>query len=347
MGFEDATIPELATSGRALAMGNAFIAKVDDSSAAFYNPAGLGTLRKGVRFHLSNFTLETNGGWLSAASGGDFFSVPGNFLKAFSLDGTRQLLLEKRDKVAFSKFSLMPNLTFRHFSMGFLFSRQTRATIATGATSPYEFATRQDMGPYWSLNLPLFGGILKFGATAIWLTRKEAFNDVNKDLTVDLQDIDYDKGTSWQIISGFKMQVPILGLPTFALKMNNAGGNKFGHAEGSAAAPEPIKQTIDAGISLTPQVGRAMRIHVEFNYRDVFDKYGVAALRRSTFGIEFDVKRVFFLRLGYGDGFGSGGLGINTRKLQFDVSTYAVDTTTNQFRGEEDRRYALTISSGF
>ena len=45
LDFEDHSFPELVTSARALAMGNAYICKVDDSWSAFYNPAGLGTVR--------------------------------------------------------------------------------------------------------------------------------------------------------------------------------------------------------------------------------------------------------------------------------------------------------------
>ncbi|MBT7610029.1 MAG: hypothetical protein HN576_09750 [Bacteriovoracaceae bacterium] len=346
VGFEDGVISEFAVSGRSLAMGNAFIAKVDDSSSVFYNPAGLGTVR-GVRFHLSNFHVETNRGWMGATSGGSVTDVPANFPKGFSLDGNREILLANRDKFAFSKFSLMPNLTFRNFSIGYLFSRQTRATISSAGSELFEYAVRQDMGPYCALNLPLFGGILKFGATAIWLTRKEDFGDVDKDTTIDLQDGDYNEGTSWQIISGFKFTVPIYSLPTIALKMNNSASTSFGAASGSAGAPIKIKQSVDAGISITPQIGKVMRIHLEFNYKDVTKNYDMSALRRATLGIEFDVKRTFFLRFGYGDGFGSAGLGINTKKLQFDFTTYAVDTTSTDFRGSEDRRFALTVSSGF
>jgi hypothetical protein len=346
IGFEDAVIPELSVSGRGLAMGNAFIAKVDDSSSVFYNPAGLGTVR-GIRFHLSNFHVETNRGWMGATSGGSLSDVPANFPKGFSLDGNREILLKNRDRVANSKFSLMPNLTFRNFSMGFLFSRQQRATIASGATSLFEYAIRQDMGPYFALNLPLFGGIVKLGATAIWLNRKESLKDVDKDTVVELQDVDYKQGTSWQIISGLKLTAPIYSLPTIALKMNNSSSASFGAAGGSGGSPTKIKQSIDAGLSFSPQIGRTMRIHIEFNYKDMFSKYDVSALRRSTFGIEFDLKRVFFLRFGYGDGFGSAGLGINTKKLQFDLTTYAVDTTTSKFRGSEDRRFSITVSSGF
>ena len=66
IGLPDAISPELAPSGRALAMGDAFIAKVDDSMAVFYNPAGLGTVRK-THFHLTNFHVEVNSGWSSLA----------------------------------------------------------------------------------------------------------------------------------------------------------------------------------------------------------------------------------------------------------------------------------------
>ena len=46
IGFEDAARPELMPSARALALGNAFISRVNDNSAPFYNPAGTGVCEK-------------------------------------------------------------------------------------------------------------------------------------------------------------------------------------------------------------------------------------------------------------------------------------------------------------
>jgi hypothetical protein len=60
-----------------------------------------------------------------------------------------------------------------------------------------------------------------------------------------------------------------------------------------------------------------------------------------------DFSRIFFFRLGYGDGFGSAGLGVKSKRLEFDITTYAVDTTASAYRGKEDRRFALSVSSGF
>lgn len=346
IGFEDATAPEFAVSGRALAMGNAFVAKVDDPSSVFYNPAGLGTIRK-TTFHLSNFHAETNKGWMQATTGGKAADVPSTFPKGFSLDGTREVLLQNRKRIAHSRFHLMPNLTTRYFSLGYLYSKQTRAYMDEGDSALFEYAKRTDTGPYWALNLSLFGGIMKFGLTGIWLERSESIDDVDKDTTINLQKQDYKTGKSWQFISGFKFTLPIVWLPTFAVKMNNTFGRDFSTVSGSGGPPEEIKQSVDVGFSLTPQIGRVMRVHMEFNYKDATDEFTtVSTGRKITAGIEFDIKRTVFLRFGYGDGFGSAGLGFMTNKLQFDLTTYAVDTTTSAFRGEEDRRFSLTVSSG-
>lgn len=346
IGFEDATTPEFAVSGRALAMGNAFVAKVDDPSSVFYNPAGLGTIRK-TTFHLSNFHAETNKGWMQATTGGKAGDVPSTFPKGFSLDGTREVLLQNRKRIAHSRFHLMPNLTTRYFSLGYLYSKQTRAYMDEGDSALFEYAKRTDTGPYWALNLSLFGGIMKFGVTGIWLSRSESIADVDKDTTINLTKEDYKSGKSWQIVSGFKFTFPITLLPTFALKMNNSFASDFSTENGSAGPPTEIKQSIDAGFSVTPQIGRVMRVHMELNFKDCTDEFtNVSTGRKITAGIEFDIKRTVFLRFGYGDGFGSAGLGFMTKKLQFDLTTYAVDTTTSAFRGEEDRRFSLTISSG-
>lgn len=345
--FEDATFPELATSARALAMGNAFIAKVDDASAVFYNPAGLGTVRY-PHLHLSNFHLELNKGLIQAATGGKLTSAFGNVTKTFSLDGTRQLLLKNPGTVSHSSFHMLPNFTSRYFSMGYLFSKKTRATV-TSTTSPtgFEYADRLDQGPYAALNMSLFGGIFKAGASALLLMRREAIGTADPNTTINLPSSAYQKGNMINVTAGSRITLPFTFLPTFAVNMHNALNKGFSGASG-AGAPTKIPRGYDVGFSITPQVGTSTRIHFEVDYKDLTKGYtGVASKRKILIGAELDVSRVFFFRVGYGDGFGSAGLGIKSRKLEFDLTTYAVDTTTSAFRGHEDRRFALSISSGF
>ena len=345
--FRDAIYPEFATSARALAMGNAYVAKADDASAAFYNPAGLGTVRK-AHFHLSNLHLEVNKDWIDLGTGGDLTSAVSNFSKGFSLDGTRNLLKEHPGKFSHSRFHFMPNFTARYISFGYLYSVQTRGAYGTQAGAQYEYAKRTDQGPYLGLNLSLFGGIFKIGVTGTYLTRKETYGESDVETAINLQDSDYQKGSALILTTGAKLTLPFYALPTFAIKMNNTSAQSFSPASDFGGAPDQIESSVDLGFSLTPQIGKTMRVHWEFNYKDATGKYdNVASSRKYAVGMELDIRRTIFLRLGYADGFGSGGLGIKTRKLEFDLTTYAVDLSDSDFRGDEDRRFVMSISSGF
>jgi hypothetical protein len=345
IGFNDAIFPELATSGRALAMGNAFVNRVDDSSAVFYNPAGLGTVRYS-HFHLSNFTLESNKGWVNLATGGKATDAASNFSNGFDLDGFRTLLVDTPGQRIHARYHVLPNLTTRYFSTGYLFARRYKGYLGVEAGDQFEYAYRQDHGPYAALNISLFGGVIKFGASAIMLSRNEYLGTGDPTVAVDPQDGDYNKGKALIVTAGGRIVLPITYLPTISYVLHNATDKAFtGRAAGS---PTEIKQTVDVGFSITPQWGRSTRVHFEVNYKDLEKAYTeIADTRRVVAGMELDFSRVMYVRLGYGDGFGSFGLGIKSKRLEFDLTTYAVDTTGASYRGAEDRRFSMTVSSGF
>lgn len=344
--FEDAIFPELATSARALAIGNAYVAKADDASAVYYNPAGLGTVRK-THFHISNFHFELNKGLISNATGGNMTKIMGNAMDAFSLNGQRKMLLENKGSINHQRFNFLPNFTTRYFSLGYLFSKRTRSTIGTAENALFEYADRRDHGPYAALNLSLFGGVFKVGASATYLNRNEVQGERDANIEFAIRDDDTKKGSALIVVAGTKLTLPITFLPTFSAKMNNAFQQKF--SVGSTnGAPTDVVNSVDVGFSITPQIGKVVRLHLETNYKDITGLHsGVSTNRKITFGAEFDIARKFFFRFGYGDGWGSGGLGIKSQNLEFDLTTYAVDTTTNEFRGKEDRRFALSASYGF
>lgn len=345
LGFnEDASYPEFAVNGRALAMGNAYIAKVDDASSVFYNPAGLGTVRYS-HLHLSNFHIELNKGWMDITGKGNITDNFSNFMDGFSLEGQRKLLLENRNKTTHTRFGIMPNFTTRYLSFGYMISKRTKARLHTDYGDDFEYADRTDHGPYVAANISFMGGIFKVGATALWLNRKEAKGVQDESLSADFGDDVYKKGSAIIAIVGGKLTLPFSMLPTFAVVLRNAGSQSF--SASGAGAPDKIKQTIDLGFSLTPQVGNVIRTHFEINYKDLSDKYGVNVKRRVLLGMEIDIARTFFIRFGYGDAFGSMGIGVRSKKLEFDLTTYAVDNSASSLRGQEDRRFAMTLSSGF
>ncbi len=346
--FEDAIYPELATSSRALAMGNAFIAKVDDSSAVFYNPAGLGTVRY-PHLHFSNFSFETNRGGIKGVTGGSGLDSFSNATKMFTIDGTREVMKNYVGEIAHSRIHALPNFTARYFSFGYLFAKRTRAVVLDlTSNTGFEFADRLDHGPYAALNLSLFGGIIKFGFSSIYLSRKEIISTADPNATITLSAASYNSGTALVSTGGARITLPISFLPTLAATMHNVLGAEFSAASGGAGAPTKIPSSIDVGFSITPQIGTATRVHLEANYKDITGQFsGVTATRKMLLGMELDFSRVFFFRVGYGDGFGSAGLGVRTKKVEFDLTTYAVDTTSSAWRGNEDRRFVIGLSSGF
>ncbi|MCK5074067.1 MAG: hypothetical protein KAQ98_11625 [Bacteriovoracaceae bacterium] len=343
IGFRDAVFPEFAISGRATAMGSAYICKVDDPASVFYNPAGLGTVRK-THFHFSNFHLETNRDWMKLATTGKLWDAMDGFFDGLELEGLRKLLLNDRGRVPHLRIQAMPNFTTRYMSIGYLYSRQTRATIGGAGNSKFEYAKREDHGPYAALNLSLFGGIFKFGGSAIILQRKENIGEA--DANVSFEDTPDRKGTAVIVTGGSRLTLPVTFLPTFSLVVRNMTATTFSGR--AAGPPEKIPQTMDLGFSITPQIGKIIRVHFETNYKDIGNRYSdVSTVRKILFGMEIDFARAFFIRGGYGDGFGTAGLGIKAQGFEFDLSTYAIDTTTVNYRGKEDRRFSMTLSWGF
>lgn len=343
---DEAVYPELVVSSRAQAMGNAFICKVDDSDAAFYNPAGLGTVRKShVHF---NVHAETNKGLSNNAAGGSLTDSASNASKGFSFEGHRKLLLDNKGEIFHSRFQTRPNILFRYFTAGFFISQSMKSTIGETTGAQFEYYERMDYGPYAALNLSLFGGIWKFGVTGVLLNRHEAYGEAPQDQTFTLEDDDYYKGFTEYIVAGSRLTLPIAWLPTFAAVLHNAGDHGFkGRAAG---APSKIRQQLDVGFSLTPQIGKTMRLHLEANYKDIALAYSTSTVslnRRIVFGAEFDILRRFFLRFGYSDAFGSAGVGIRTKALEVDISTYSVEATADDFMEKEDRRYVFSLSTGF
>ncbi|MFZ4713986.1 MAG: hypothetical protein ACOYL6_09755 [Bacteriovoracaceae bacterium] len=346
IGFEDGVYPELITSARAQAMGNAYISKVDDAHSAFYNPAGLGSVRH-THFHLLNAHVETNDDFLAMSGSGSGASEIGkNLSNSYKLDGVRQQLLNHKGKTSHARVQAFPNLTFRHFTLGYMGSKRTRTTIDDTTNAKFEYADRTDHGPVAAANFSLWGGVFKTGASVVWLRRTEAIGTAVATNTFDLPSDQYSKGSMFLVTVGSKLTLPIALLPTFSAALRNAGSNSFTH-DGGTDAPEKVRQTIDAGFSITPQWGKQVRMHLEANVKDTGNKYDVQGSRRLCLGAELDIARTMFFRAGYADGFGSAGLGLKTHHIEIDVTTYAVNSESSGGVTKEDRRYSFSVSTGF
>lgn len=346
LSFEDAVFPEFVTSARALSMGNAYMSKVDDGWSAFYNPAGLGTVR-GMQFHLTNLHLELNNGFLDVTSDGAFTDSIENYTNAFDVAELRSLHADNPGNISHARFQVFPNITFRGLTLGYMYVQQNRARLKSLADN-YEIAERQDSGPVMALSLSLFGGVVKIGGSAVYLTRREIQKDFAPTDPVEIDESDdVKKGSMTHITAGTRVTLPIKWLPTFSAVLRNSSQTEFNNPEFSGV-PNSIPQTIDYSLSITPNLGRTLRLHLEIARKDVGDRYSdVSAQRKTIAGIEFDYRRKMFVRFGYGDGWGTAGIGVRNKSFTFDLTSYSIEASDDGFREEEDRRFALSFSSGF
>lgn len=345
IGFEDGAFPELFVSGRALAMGNTYLGKVDDAWATFYNPAGLGTVRKS-NIHLFNIHGEFNKALMDVSSSGSTTEIPENVINILDASAARTLLANEPGKPVHTRMGFFPNFTTRYFSTGFFYSQRNRLHLPD-TSSDFEVAERIDYGPTVAANVSLMGGIIKLGVSAVWLVRKQFQDTFASGAGVVINESDYQTGNMLYYTGGLRLTLPMWGLPAISAVVRNAQETEFNKSGKGSTAPDTIPRTVDLGISFTPQIGRSSRFHLEINYKDVSNKTNTDESRRLTGGFELDFKRAFFVRAGYGDGYGSFGLGVRSKKVIVDLTTYAVDTTDGAYRGQEDRRFALSISSGY
>lgn len=353
--FDDYAIPELITSGRALGMDNAYLSKVDDGWSAFYNPAGLGTVR-GLQFHLTNLHAEVNDGYNDLIAGEGNVALAGEKMSdTQTASGIRDLLADNTGTMSHTKYSAFPNITYRGFTLGYMYAKQARARLEE-ASSDLELAQRLDQGPVAALNISLFGGVIKFGGSGVILDRTEMQKDFEDGEELDIEEEDdFKKGQMTYTTTGFRLTIPWGWLPTFSAVSRNATNAEWGSPD-LGGEPNEIPNTVDYSFSLTPQLGKVIRMHMEVVQRDVGNKYDlISPAKKLQAGLEFDFKRMMFVRFGYGQGWGTAGIGVRSRNFIFDLATYALERVTldddgepeNKVKTNQDRRYLFHIAMGF
>ena len=340
--FDDHVMPEFVTSARALAIGNAYISKVDDSWSAFYNPAGLGTVRK-ARFHIANFHSELNKSSLDGLSSDDTGDIPTNFLASLPATTQYNQLQKAGFGVSHNKINWFPNITFRNFTLGWFYSKINRMR-AIDALSDVEVSRRKDRGPVFSFNFSLLGGIVKIGVSTVYLHREESIQDFMNGAGLDIENF-VKEAHMLHVTTGTRITLPYKFLPTFSLVGRNINSGSWTN-EAGLGAPDDIPTTFDTGVSITPQIGRIVRLHFEAVVRDITNEYKRPSHRRLGYGMEIDIRRRMFVRFGYGDGWGSGGIGVRGRSFVMDFTTYAVENSRENTKFDEDRRFVVNFSYG-
>jgi hypothetical protein len=238
---------------RALGMGGAQIAVVNDETALLANPAALGRLRD-VYGTIIDPEVDGNSN-LNAIYKGKAFSNP------WDLGQVADSLAASPDKYYHAREQLFPSFVARNFGIGIFQRKVLDAEMNTAGTSLQTYY-QDDLGVYLGFNLKFFDGRIKIGGTAKMISRIE----INKALPVpgpmDVKS-NGSEGLGLGGDVGILMSAPWVWLPTLSAVVHDVGGTSFGAAKGvrmsTTTQPQTVEQDMDVAVALFPIHGNDSR----------------------------------------------------------------------------------------
>lgn len=325
---------QLFESHRTLGMGGASLSVADDDLAVFANPAAVARIRN---FRATPLDMQLT-------MSGTFYSPISQAVSNLTSGGEKNPIViigNSADKYHYLNFSIVPHVVAQNFSLHTFFRTQT-GMITKSTTSEFFFRRRNDAGLVAGIGIPLFGGIVKLGASGKVVHRgevNETFAGGTTYNSITLDDL-YKEGLGIGADAGAIITAPIRWLPTISARVRNPGAMKFStpmsfySASSSGRAPPPQEDMmVDAGFSLSPRLGGDSYLNIAYDMRDVLGLQadGSSAqsyYRHSHLGMEFVFDRIFYLRFGAYQGYPTFGFALLTRRFSLELLFYGVEVGT-------------------
>lgn len=333
---------------RQLGMGGAAVATVNDETALFLNPAGLGRIR-GPIITLADpeieSSMDTVAVYRSPAATGKSLTDPQQLLDVMSDT-------ENKTRHVHGKAQVFPSIVTTNFGFGVFGNYNLDAEMEQNTATPTYLSMdyRNDIGATLGYCLRLFDGRIKIGVAGKVVNRAEIARDIPTGSTgLTMQSL-MAEGTGVGSDAGIMMTAPWAWLPTVGVAAHDMGNTNFNLGSGflykTGVVPNPQKQSVDAGISISPIHGNRFRSTWTAEYTNVQSPDTVKPVRRIHAGVEFNVADILFLRGGYNGGYYTGGLELSVNTIQFQVATYGEEVGTATVP-KEDRRYTLKLAIRF
>lgn len=334
-----ADIPQNWISVRALGMGNAYTAVVEDGDALFYNPAALSRV-EGINWTIFDLHAGLNGMetvTLIPQVIADIDTDPG---------GTMQRIYGKRLWAGGGGKSAiyMPYFGFAGYASteaGFSAENQANPVLNTNYFFDYGIAVGS--------SIDLVPGIFSIGGTARRVNRTGTTMPLTASTLGSLDPAVLEaefkrRGTGYGLDLGALIRLPGPVSPAISFVYRDVGFTSFNHEEG-AGAPPRIEPEMLVGGSITIDAP-FITITPAFDYRHM-QRSDIAVGNKISLGVEIDLPLID-LRAGLNQGYYTAGVGLNLGLLRVDAATYGVEL--GAYPGQhEDRRYLvqLTFEVGF
>lgn len=326
---------EFYNNARTLGMGGASVAITSDETSLFRNPANLGSIRDA---YATIFDPEIEGSGNLTATSVEIPTVMG-------------ILANKTNTYYRAKQQLSPILVRRNIGFGLVLKNEISAEISSADLTVMDTTYVSDVAAVVGTNLRLMDGAMKIGVSGRFQNRIEVRNPT---LAVagptDLATI-ASEGSAIALDAGIMFQFPVMYIPTLSVVARDMGDTVFDKQDGfrlrTASRPATVKQSIDAGIAIFPIHSNRFRSVWTLEYTDIGNsRNDTDSAKRMHFGVEFNSRDIFFLRLGYNQRYMTAGFEIASEFFLWQVSSYGEEIGTAQ-TPREDRRLNMKVAVRF
>lgn len=332
-----AEIYEFYRGVRALGMGGADTAVVNDETALLVNPAGLGKLRDSIttvfdpemEFSTNNYDMYKK-------------KVPGSLVNLSDLSAS---LDNYREQHYHYKYQVFPSVVVKNFGIGFLLKEQLDAKMRADGLS-IDTNYYYDMALATGFNFRFWDGRIKLGVTAKAVNRVEAIGNFPVAQSLKAQDVG-SEGYGMGSDVGLILSAPWGWIPTLSVVGRNVGGLKFtntGLRYKLSNKPTDIEQDADIALAFFPIHSNRARSSFTFEHKHYLTANQYTNKNQLYhFGWETNFNDMAFFRLGWNGVSYTTGFELAAERLQLQLAYYTENAGTED-TPDLDKRWVFKVS---
>ena len=323
-------------SARANALGGASLPLADDGPSALYdNPAGFGKIKASHADFDETIYLNQS----SLVNGGT------NIYQITSLPTYATTLQSTPNSFQGFGGQIVPSYSTRGFGIGLLINDEMGASA--DASGNIHYRSLYQLIPAVGGAIRMADGLVRLGCSLQWVNQASGVVDTTSSAAILGYNQKLQKGSGIDSTVGVAFTLPYQYLPSF----NLVGRNLFTTYGGNALLiPAPVNNPIgpllgsppsfDTSFSIQPKIASGVVANLIAEYRDMTNRSGVPFIGRLALGAEIAVRDSFFLRLGFGTGYPSAGVGVKTKRGEISFTWYSAEIGTT-YLDVRDIRYAF------
>ncbi len=328
---------DIGLSARALGMGNAYTAVVNNGDAIFYNPAGLAKMG-GFRWTILDPGIATN----------TYDSYQRYLDIAEDSSDVSEIINDLYGEEVTVYTGMKTLLSFGSFAFGAYGVVDGNFLVNNPVFPNIETVYRVDYGFVAGGGFEMIPELLHMGLQARRVSRQGGALPIGVSTiaTLDSDTIQNEldrSGIGYAFDWGMTLQFPGALKPTLAFTWRDMGNTSFEPTTEGGVAPDPVQQEQIIGLGINYE-SLLMDIRPAIDYRFVNDS-NTQLGKKLNMGIEFSWPLID-IRGGFHQGYYTLGTSFDLWIMRVDAATYGVEL--GEYPGQlEDRRYMLQISFEF